>query len=196
VSFSAGDCWTCRSQPRAGRRASRQPAERPAIDRMSKVPERATGKSLHDRLQGGSRCGRLGAGRAARAAWIGRPTKEEKEMRPKKGSSRVLERATTRAAALASIDPALDLGGGLTLAAFRDAIANTQQKLDAYNAALSAVDSAHNALVASEKALADMSERMLSGVATRYGKDSDEYEKAGGVRKSERKRPVRASKPA
>jgi len=117
-------------------------------------------------------------------------------MRPKKGSSRVLERATTRAAALASIDPALDLGGGLTLAAFRDAIANTQQKLDAYNAALSAVDSAHNALVASEKALADMSERMLSGVATRYGKDSDEYEKAGGVRKSERKRPVRASKPA
>jgi hypothetical protein len=32
---------------------------------------------------------------------------------------------------------------------------------------------------------------MLAGVAAKYGKDSDEYEKAGGVRKSERKRPTR-----
>jgi hypothetical protein len=30
---------------------------------------------------------------------------------------------------------------------------------------------------------------MLAGVASKYGKDSVEYEKAGGVRKSERKRP-------
>lgn len=29
---------------------------------------------------------------------------------------------------------------------------------------------------------------MLTGVGTRYGKDSIEYEKAGGVRKSERTR--------
>jgi hypothetical protein len=29
------------------------------------------------------------------------------------------------------------------------------------------------------------------GVAYKFGKESDEYEKAGGVRKSERKRPVR-----
>jgi hypothetical protein len=39
-----------------------------------------------------------------------------------------------------------------------------------------------------EKTLRDMSERMLTGVATKYGKDSDEYEKAGGVRKRDRKR--------
>ena len=38
-----------------------------------------------------------------------------------------------------------------------------------------------------------------SGVGLKYGKDSNEYEKAGGVRTSERKKPVRtpaANKPA
>lgn len=39
-----------------------------------------------------------------------------------------------------------------------------------------------------------MSERMLAGVAARYGKDSSQYEQAGGVRKSERKRPTRKTK--
>ena len=38
--------------------------------------------------------------------------------------------------------------------------------------------------------------RMLTGVATEYGKDSPEYEAAGGVRKSERKKPVRKPKTA
>jgi site-specific recombinase XerD len=38
--------------------------------------------------------------------------------------------------------------------------------------------------------------RMLTGVATEYGKDSPEYEAAGGVRKSERKKPVRTLKTA
>jgi hypothetical protein len=34
-----------------------------------------------------------------------------------------------------------------------------------------------------ELALADMSERMLTGVASKYGKASDQYEMAGGARK-------------
>ena len=37
----------------------------------------------------------------------------------------------------------------------------------------------------------DYSERILLAVAVKYGRDSNEYEMAGGVRKSERKRPVR-----
>lgn len=47
---------------------------------------------------------------------------------------------------------------------------------------------------AAEDRLKDLSERVLLGVATRYGKDSDEYEMAGGIRKSERKRPLRRAK--
>jgi hypothetical protein len=36
---------------------------------------------------------------------------------------------------------------------------------------------------------------MLAGVASKFGKNSDEYEKAGGKKKSERKGPVRKPKP-
>jgi hypothetical protein len=36
---------------------------------------------------------------------------------------------------------------------------------------------------------------MLAGVGSKYGKDSNEYEKAGGTRTSERKPPLRKKKP-
>jgi hypothetical protein len=62
-----------------------------------------------------------------------------------------------------------------------------------YNTTLSTADSQLNAVEDAEKVLRDMSERMLTGVATYYGKDSDEYEKAGGVRKRDRKKPVRSN---
>ena len=53
------------------------------------------------------------------------------------------------------------------------------------------MDGAYNNFLAEEASLRDLSERMLAGVAAVYGKNSDQYEQAGGVRKSERKRPVR-----
>ena len=48
-----------------------------------------------------------------------------------------------------------------------------------------------NDVIKTELALKDLSERMLMGVGSKFGKDSDEYEMAGGVRKSEHKKPVR-----
>lgn len=39
-----------------------------------------------------------------------------------------------------------------------------------------------------------MHERVLIAVAAKYGKDSDENEKARGKRKSERKRPTQRAK--
>ena len=91
-------------------------------------------------------------------------------------------------AALKSIDPALDLGGGLTCAALDAAIQTALGRLEAYNTALSQVDAALNELQAAEKALAGLGERCLAAVKGRYGGDSTEYEKAGGTRKSDRKR--------
>jgi hypothetical protein len=41
-----------------------------------------------------------------------------------------------------------------------------------------------------EKRLQDLSERVLAGVAAKYGKNSNQYEKVGGVRKADRKRPA------
>ena len=108
-----------------------------------------------------------------------------------KKTSPALESAQTRLAALTSIDPKLSLGTGLGISDYDARITSTRQCLDTYNTLLSQVDGAYNEFLAEEASLRDLSERMLAGVAAVYGRDSDEYEKAGGVRKSERKRPVR-----
>lgn len=100
------------------------------------------------------------------------------------------ETAAARAASLKSIDTALDLGNGLVLSSYEAAIANFRTELDGYNTLLSSIDEKLNIVEELEKKLKDLSERMLAGVASKYGKNSNEYEKAGGVKKSERKRPA------
>ena len=106
----------------------------------------------------------------------------------------MIDAAKTRAASLASISATLDLGGDITLVGFKAVIGDAETKLNEYNTKLSELDDYLNALVALEKSVTDWSERMLSGVATKFGKDSSEYEKAGGTRKSERKKMVRKPK--
>ena len=111
-----------------------------------------------------------------------------------KRTSPAADKAVTRAAALASISPTLDLGNGLTLAAYNAAIAainapNTG-KLAVYNATLSSLDAQLSDLEAAEKALNTMSDSMLAGTGVKFGKDSDQYEQAGGVRTSARKKPA------
>ena len=39
-----------------------------------------------------------------------------------------------------------------------------------------------------EKLLRAFTERMLTGVAAKFGKDSEQYQKAGGTKKSDRKK--------
>jgi hypothetical protein len=111
-------------------------------------------------------------------------------MARRKRSSPSVDAAEPRAAALESIDPALDLGAPLTLAAYKTAITTTNTKLSTYNTKLSELDGLLNDLKASEKVLDDLSSRMLAGVGVKFGKNSDEYEKAGGTRTDERK-PIR-----
>lgn len=107
----------------------------------------------------------------------------------KKRASKILDKANVRAAGLRSIG-SLDFGNGLTSAAFEQAIADTRTKLDDYNQTLSTVDEKANLLTESEKTLRDYHERVLAGVGAKYGRNSNEYEKVGGKRKSERKRPA------
>ncbi len=113
--------------------------------------------------------------------------------RPKRGS-KVIDKAQRRIASLKSISPALDLGNGVTIDSFAAAIKTTQDKLEAYNSSLSTVDLTQGALEVAEKSLMELTEHMLLSVAAKYGKNSDEYKMAGGVRRSERKRPVRKPK--
>jgi len=107
-----------------------------------------------------------------------------------KRSSQSAQNAQTRADAIAGIDPNLDLGNGLTVPAFQASInAITDPKtgsLTAYNSELSKLDGMQDTLEAQESALDDLSSRMLAAVGVKFGKDSKEYEMAGGTRTSER----------
>jgi hypothetical protein len=108
--------------------------------------------------------------------------------------SSALDKANDRSAALKGIAAPLALGGGLTLPNYDAKIGVVKGKLDAYNTLLSQADRISDELDGLEKELTDLNERMLTGIATQFGKDSPEYEAAGGTRKSERKKPQRQSK--
>ncbi|MBI5567766.1 MAG: hypothetical protein HY870_22895 [Chloroflexi bacterium] len=116
-------------------------------------------------------------------------------MARQKRTSKELDKARERITNLKSIMAALDLGSGLTVTAYQIEIDQLQGQLDHYNQQLSDLDEQLNNLAVSEKAMAALSERMLDGVGVKYGKDSNEYEKAGGVRKSEYKKPERRTPP-
>lgn len=112
----------------------------------------------------------------------------------KKRNSVVLEKAEQRASAMSSIRADLDMGNGLSLESYWEAISDMREKQQQYNALLSSVDQLYNQLQDEERSLREMSEHMLSGVKAIFGRDSYEYEMAGGVRHSERKRPRRKAK--
>jgi hypothetical protein len=110
--------------------------------------------------------------------------------------TQIVADAQKRATNLKAVDPNLDLGDGLTVAAFEGEIAAVQEALEKYNKLLAKADAAANELNELEKKLGTLSgSRMLAGVGVKYGKDSSEYEMAGGVRTSEIKRGGKKEKP-
>ncbi len=111
-----------------------------------------------------------------------------------KKSSEKISLARKRLSGLHSIDPNLDLGNGLTLDAYRMEVEETEGMLSQYNELLAQVDVLQNQFLEKEKKLNDMSQRVFNGVASKYGKDSNEYEAAGGKKVSERKHPVKKAK--
>ncbi|NEQ87840.1 MAG: hypothetical protein F6K26_50060 [Moorea sp. SIO2I5] len=108
-----------------------------------------------------------------------------------KRSSRKLMNAERRLASLKSINARLDLGNGMTIEQLEASIQSVREKLETYNTILSTLDGAYNNLLEAEEILGGLSEKMLMAVAVKYGKNSFEYEMAGGVRRSERKRRIR-----
>jgi hypothetical protein len=105
-----------------------------------------------------------------------------------KRTSSILETARQRLAGLKSITPAPDFGAALTLVGYEADITSFSDKLDSYNEKLSALDSLQNEIDTSEMALREKNTRLLSAAEAHYGPDSNEYEQAGGTRRSERKR--------
>jgi hypothetical protein len=94
--------------------------------------------------------------------------------------SAALDKSQRRLASLASIDESLNLGNNLTLQAYRQKIEETRSTLERHNTLLSHVDESRKAVTEMEQELSELSERMLAGIAVRYGRRSSEYGKAGG----------------
>jgi hypothetical protein len=110
---------------------------------------------------------------------------EKKRMARQKRTSPVLRKAERRAAGVKSLKIDLDFGNSRSLASFLEAIEEMREKQDAYNQLLSSVDTAYVEMLEFEKTLADLTDHMLLDIASRFGRNSSEYEAAGGVRKSE-----------
>lgn len=109
-------------------------------------------------------------------------------MSQKKIISPEIEAAAVRLSGLIAIDPALDLGSNLNVTEYSAKLAQAQKAMNSYNQKLALADEARNDLERCEQELADLSRRILSGIGSRYGYDSNEYAKAGGTRKSDRKK--------
>ncbi|MDZ8221431.1 MULTISPECIES: hypothetical protein [unclassified Nostoc] len=112
-------------------------------------------------------------------------------MARQKRDSRILSKAEMRLASVKSISPTLDVGDNLTVKDYTNKIASLRQSLEAYNTTLSTIDVLLTQITENERDLADYSEKILLGVAYKFGKNSHEYQMAGGTRKSNRKRSVR-----
>lgn len=115
-------------------------------------------------------------------------------MSGQKRTYRVLEKAELRAAGLKAIDPNMDFGDARNLQNMTQLIEQYRSKIDAYNTALAVIDSSRTEMNELDKTLNDITEKMLIGVAFKYGKDSREYEMAGAVRKSDRIRKSKATR--
>jgi len=100
-------------------------------------------------------------------------------------TSQVIVAAQERSTNLKAIAPNFNLSEELSVVNLDSLIERTQASLEAYNTLLAQADAAGNNLGNDEKELRELSARMLAGVGAHYGKDSNEYEMAGGTRSSE-----------
>jgi hypothetical protein len=114
-------------------------------------------------------------------------------MTQKTRGSAALDKAQRRLAQLKSIDENLDLGLGLTIATYTQSIDSTRATLEAHNTLLSNLAESRQKLAQLDSNLSDLSERMLRGVAIRYGKNSVEYAKAGGSNRKKGGRSTRST---
>ncbi|MBD2243307.1 hypothetical protein [Nostoc sp. FACHB-888] len=112
----------------------------------------------------------------------------------KKRSSQILKKAQFRVAGLKAIDPNINFDDTYNLQNLTQLIDNFHNMLHDYNAAIAMIDSSRNKLDEMEKTLSQVSDKMLTWVGCKYGKNSNEYELAGGVRDSERIRKSRLTR--
>jgi len=105
-----------------------------------------------------------------------------------KRQSAILEKAQARLRGLQSVNPTMDLGNGLTLQGYAALLETSTTQLQTHNLTLAEADRTRIEFAQAEASVSALSSRILSAVAAMYGKDSKEYEMAGGKPPSSYKR--------
>lgn len=105
-----------------------------------------------------------------------------------------MAKAKKRIAAVKTVSSGFQISQSITLLDFENKITKLNDQLDKYNGLLGEADELSNQIDLLELEVKDLNERLLLSVGSNYGKDSNEYEKAGGIHKSDIKRQARKEK--
>lgn len=111
----------------------------------------------------------------------------------KKTVTKDIQNAQQRLDGMKSIDPALDLGEGVSVATMEAAVNLPIAKISEYNTLLSQADEKLNEINAAIKVMNEISAKALLGGGFKFGKNSSQYEMMGGTRSSERKKATKKS---
>jgi len=115
--------------------------------------------------------------------------------RRKKAPTPAMIEGAQKLAGMKSISPTLDLGNGVSVETVEAVQAEANAALEDYNATLALGDEKLNIFIAKEKAVKAINKKILPAGGLKFGTDSNEYEKLGGVRDSERAKPTRTPAP-
>ncbi|BDX39121.1 hypothetical protein CYCD_24760 [Tenuifilaceae bacterium CYCD] len=109
----------------------------------------------------------------------------------KRSTSLEQEKAQNRLDGIKQFETSVNYGVGLMEEDYLTKINRVNKLTQEYNQLLTQADGIATQLDIAERELAEISKRFLNAVGAKYGYDSVEYEKAGGVRTSDYKRTSR-----
>ena len=108
-----------------------------------------------------------------------------------KGVKNILAVLDKRLHGMVSVEPKLDLGGGVSVPALTKHKTELEQLLSIEVKAETELAAIRVRIANETQVVRGLNERSLSAVAGRYGIDSEQYKQVGGTRRSERRKPVR-----
>ena len=96
-----------------------------------------------------------------------------------------LSKLKFRVEALKSVTPDFDFGNGMAASELEQFGSDLEEAINSYNNVLADADDLRDQIQELERQANDVSERLLAQVLAKYGRDSLEYQRMGGTRKSE-----------
>jgi hypothetical protein len=106
----------------------------------------------------------------------------------KRGASTEAGIAQNRLQGIKQVEQTFDFGNGLNSTIYETLLNEVTTDIQTYNGLLTSADGLSTQIDNKEAKLKDLNTRLLNAIGSKYGYDSIEYEKAGGVRTSDYKR--------